>query len=237
MIVDTKKSWMSEWMNKCIGSSYRTQGSEMKWEKRTKYLFQKTVTKLLMSTVLWGFFLSTVNLKSEGHNQCSSAIRFILSARVLFISLWSWKDYNENAQRKKGGTIVNSFLWQVVSAFSHSLAFIQTKMTNVLQWIDEIFLSGYGIKIKQYCTDFSLWVLSSSHNCWTLAELLTPLTGNKAKLGRDSTARGLWMSGIYSAAWCHCQTLLVSISCQLPWGLFSLHESAPFPQGHTFTVS
>lgn len=77
--------------------------------------------------------------------------------------------------------MVNSFLWQLVSAFSHSLAFIPTKMTNVLQWIDEIFLSGYGIKIKQYCTDFSVWVLSSLHNCWTLAELLTPLTGNKSK--------------------------------------------------------
>lgn len=137
------------------------------------------------------FFLPTVNLKSEGHNQCSSAVRFTLSARVLFISLWSWKDYNENAQRKKGGTIVNSFLWQLVSAFSHSLAFIQTNMTNVLQWIDEIFLSGYGIKIKQYCTDFSLWVLSSSYNCWTLAELLTPLIGNKSKTWERFCSPGL----------------------------------------------
>lgn len=64
-------------------------------------------------------------------------------------------------------------------------------MTNVLQWIDEIFLSGHGIKIKQYCTDFSVWVLSSSHNCWTLAELLTPLMGNKSKTCERSYSQGL----------------------------------------------
>lgn len=93
-------------------------------------------------------------------------------------------------------------------------------MTNVLQWIDGIFLSGCGIKIRQYCTDFSLWVLSFSHKCWTLAELLTPLMGNKAKLGRDPTARGWWMSRIYNAAWRHFQTLLASISCQLHGGFF-----------------
>lgn len=140
-------------------------------------------------------------------------------------------------KERKGGAIVNSFLWQLVSAFSRSFAFIPTKMTNVLQWIDEIFLSGYGIKIKQYSTDFSVWVLSSSHNCWTSAELLTPLIGNKSKTWERFCSLGL------VNVW-DLQRSLMPLSDSpgfniLPATMGALYSSgsAPFPQGHTFTVS